>query len=152
MTTFKNKRSSSPSTIEIAESLYIINKKAKHSSNKQYYILKQTVIERLILEKKAKKIGLHRSPLPRNKYKTETLVQIETYYFHLPPTNEDLDHLPILGARKGLVNPKIDKSVRMAKNTLVRYLNNQTYLTQQTVIIHPTKLDRSIFISSYLNG
>ncbi|MFE8701196.1 YkyB family protein [Cytobacillus sp. FJAT-54145] len=110
-----------PSTEQVAQALYIVNRNAKAAPDpRKLYEMKRHAIAQLLKEGKAKKVGLHFSPNPKTaQQRSDTLIQIGDYFFHQPPTKEDKETLPHLGARDGeFRNPKVYMSLREAKNIL----------------------------------
>jgi hypothetical protein len=113
------------STLELAQALFIINKHAKTAPDPLYlYELKRKAINKLIREKKTKKVGLHFSPNPKNsQQRLDCLVQIDQYYFHIPPKKEDVQTLPHLGEREQTYrNPQAKLSLFKAKKMIEGYL------------------------------
>ncbi|GGA87814.1 hypothetical protein GCM10008025_33200 [Ornithinibacillus halotolerans] len=111
---------------EIAKALYTVNRHAKTAPEPQhlYYIKKET-IKRLLLEKRAKKIGLHFSEHPKlsNQHST-LLVQVDNYYFHIPPSKEDFQELKHLGALdQNYRNPQTKMSLSLAKKIIYQYID-----------------------------
>jgi hypothetical protein len=118
-------------TIEnLTQAVFIVNRHAKTATNPKYlYRLKHEALKKLILEGKAKKIGLHFSENPRNsKQQSDVLVECGKYTFHIPPTKTDFLELPHLG--------KLDGSMRNPKATLS--LNQAKALLQSFTGIHET--------------
>jgi YkyB-like protein len=75
----------------IRAAIYKINIHSKTASNPyKLYCLKNAVINKLLLENKAKRIGLYYRPNPKYSYqKSDVLLQIDSYLFHIPITKED---------------------------------------------------------------
>src|SRR5690625_5854769 len=76
---------------ELAKAIYTINRHAKTAPEPQHlYHIKKETINRLLREKRAKKVGLHFSDHPKlsNQHST-SLIKVDNYYFHIPPTKED---------------------------------------------------------------
>lgn len=109
----------------LAKAIFTINRHAKTAPEPQhlYYIKKET-INRLLKEKKAKKIGLHFSNHPKfsNQHST-LLVKVGSYYFHIPPTKEDFKQLEHLGKLdQNYRNPRTKMSLSQAKKIAYRYI------------------------------
>lgn len=116
------------STREIAEAIYTVNRHAKAAPKPQHlYAIKKAAIERLFREKKAKKVGLHFSNNPKRSNQHSTLlVQVDEFYFHVPPTKEDFQTLTHLGALdQNFRNPQIKMSLSYAKRIIYRYIDWQ---------------------------
>ncbi|CAH2716519.1 hypothetical protein BACCIP111895_03706 [Neobacillus rhizosphaerae] len=108
----------------LAQAVFIVNRHAKTATNPKFlYKLKQESLKKLILEGKAKKVGLHFSENPRNsQQQSDVLVECGRYTFHIPPTKTDFHDLPHLGKLDGLVrNPKAALSLNTAKALLQSY-------------------------------
>ncbi|UFU00867.1 hypothetical protein KO561_08020 [Radiobacillus kanasensis] len=132
---------------DIARALFIVNKHAKTAPDPKYlYQLKKEAIKKLLEEKAATKIGLHFSDHPKFSHQHSTLlVQIDEYYFHIPPSKDDfktLDHLGKLD--QNYRNPKTQMSLSQAKKLLATYLgwsiekpkplrNRSTYYTPSSL-------------------
>lgn len=112
--------------VELAQALYTINRHAKTAPEPQHlYYLKKTAINRLLQEKKAKKIGLHFSDHPKYSNQHSTLlVKVADYYFHIPPSKEDFNELEHLGKLdQNYRNPQIKMSLSVAKKIVYKYIN-----------------------------
>jgi hypothetical protein len=112
-------------TIEnLSQAVFIVNRHAKTATNPKYlYKLKHESLKKLIVEGKAKKIGLHFSEHPRNsQQQSDVLVECGKYTFHIPPTKTDFSELPHLGRLDGSMrNPKASLSLNHAKSILQSY-------------------------------
>jgi hypothetical protein len=112
-------------TIEnLSQAVFIVNRHAKTAINPKYlYKLKHEALKKLIIEGKAKKVGLHFSENPRNsQQQSDVLVECGRYTFHIPPTKADFSELPHLGKLDGQVrNPKASLSLNQAKGLLQSY-------------------------------
>lgn len=125
----RNEQNFSPTkvtlTIEnLAQAVFIVNRHAKTATNPKYlYKLKHEALKKLIVEGKAKKIGLHFSENPRNsKQQSDVLVQCGSYTFHIPPIKQDFTDLPHLGKLDGSTrNPKTLLPLNQAKTILQTY-------------------------------
>ncbi|HEY2422037.1 MAG TPA: YkyB family protein [Neobacillus sp.] len=128
----------------LAQAVFIVNRHAKTAINPKFlYKLKHEALKKLVIEGKAKKIGLHFSENPRNsQQQSDVLVECGRYTFHIPPTKIDFIELPHLGKLDGSMrNPKATLSLNQAKAFLQSYTgisefeqppsnhrkNNQTY-------------------------
>ncbi|MFC4404736.1 YkyB family protein [Gracilibacillus xinjiangensis] len=110
----------------IGQALFIVNRHAKTALDPSYlYKLKKAAMEKLLNEKKAKKVGLHFSNNPKqSRQHSVMLVKVGDYYFHMPPTKEDMKELEHLGKLdSNYRNPRPDLSLSKAKNILSEYLN-----------------------------
>jgi hypothetical protein len=110
---------------EVAEALAVVNRHAKAAPDPRHlYTLKKKAIEKLLQQKHAKKIGLHFSNHPKRSQQHSTLlIQVDAYYFHLPPKREDLKELKHLGSLdESYRNPKPILNLRKAKQILYEYL------------------------------
>jgi hypothetical protein len=108
----------------IAEALYTINRHAKTAPNPKYlYALKRKAIEKLLQQKKAEKKGIQLSPNPKfSKQQLDVLVQVDNFYFHIPPNKGDARSLPHLGEQKlSYKNPKVRLPLRQATTILESY-------------------------------
>lgn len=87
-----------PTIDNLAKAIFTVNRHAKTALNPAFlYLLKKKAIEKLISEGKAKKVGLHFSPNPKNsRQQSDVLVSVGDYYFHIPPAKEDFANLPLL--------------------------------------------------------
>lgn len=114
-----------PTIRNIAKALFVVNRHAKTSPQPQkLYQLKTNVIQKLISEGKAEKVGLQQSPNP-SKYHQQTcntLVKVADYGFHIISTREDLLKLPHLGEwSEDFRNPTDSFPLRQAVELLERY-------------------------------
>lgn len=116
----------SQSLDELAKAIFIVNRHAKTALEPQHlYMIKKLAIEKLLQEKKAKKIGLHFSNNPKfsNQHST-LLIKVGNYYFHLPPAKEDFDQLSHLGKLdQNYRNPKTKMSLSRAKQIIYQYID-----------------------------
>jgi len=111
-------------TENLAQAIYTVNRHAKTAINPKFlYKLKHETLKKLVLEGKAKKIGLHFSENPRNsQQQSDVLVECGRYTFHIPPTKSDFLGLPHLGKLDGSMrNPKATLSLNQAKALLQTY-------------------------------
>jgi hypothetical protein len=111
---------------DLARALYTVNRHAKTAPEPQHlYFIKKETIKRLLKEKRAKKIGLHFSEHPKlsNQHST-LLVQVDDYYFHIPPTKEDFQELKHLGQLdQNFRNPQTKMSLSQAKKIIYQYID-----------------------------
>jgi len=110
---------------ELAEAIYIVNRHAKTALEPQHlYTIKKTAIEKLLQENMAKKIGLHFSNNPKYSNQHSTLlIKVDQYFFHLPPSKEDFQHLTHLGhLNENYRNPKTKMALSKAKNIIYEYI------------------------------
>lgn len=111
---------------EIAKALFVINRHAKTALEpKELYSMKKQAIEKLLTEKQAKKIGLHFSRQPKlSKQHSTLLVQVDNYFFHIPPKKQDFKNQKHLGdLDQSYRNPKTVMSLREAKRIICKYLD-----------------------------
>ncbi|MFS8651921.1 MAG: YkyB family protein [Caldibacillus sp.] len=116
------------STDQLARALFIVNRHAKTAPDPKYlYRLKHATIQKMLKEGKAKKIGLHYSRNPRfSQQQLDVLISCGNYYFHIPPTKEDLKTLKNLGSLDDSIrNPKTVLSLGKAKRLLQAYTGIQ---------------------------
>jgi hypothetical protein len=108
----------------LTQAVFIVNRHAKTATNPKYlYKLKHEALKKLLLQGKAKKIGLHFSENPRNsKQQSDVLVECGNYTFHIPPTKNDFTELPHLGKLDSSIrNPKASISLNQAKALLQNF-------------------------------
>ena len=114
-----------PTVENLSKAVYTVNRHAKTAPNPKYlYLLKKRALQKLVKEGKGKKIGLHFSKNPRfSQQQSDVLISIGDYYFHMPPTKEDFEHLPHLGTlNQSYRNPKAQMSLTKAKHLLQEYV------------------------------
>ncbi|GAB2555021.1 YkyB family protein [Gracilibacillus alcaliphilus] len=124
-----------PTIKQIADALFIVNRHAKTAPDpSQLYRLKKEAIAKLLKEQKAIKKGLHFSNNPKNSQQHSVLlVQIDDYYFHLPPDKNDMHSLPHLGhLDESHRNQRPSLSLNQAKRILQQYLGKDTYKKTKT--------------------
>lgn len=111
---------------EIAKALYTVNRHAKTAPEPQHlYYIKKEAINRLLREKKAKKVGLHFSNRPKlsNQHST-LLVKVDNYYFHILPSKEDFEQLEHLGELdENYRNERARMSLSHAKRIIYNYID-----------------------------
>lgn len=111
---------------EIARAIFTINRHAKTALEPQHlYSIKKEAIEQLLKEDNAEKIGLHFSNNPKfsNQHST-LLIKVVNYYFHIPPTKEDMSNLKHLGQLdENFRNPRTQMSLSHAKRIIYKYIN-----------------------------
>lgn len=108
----------------LSKALFIINRHAKTAPDSKYlYQLKHAAIKKMLSEGKAKKVGLHFSRNPRfSQQQLDVLISCGKYYFHIPPSKEDIQNLKNLGKPKDSIrNPKTVLPLKEAKRILQRY-------------------------------
>lgn len=111
--------------LELSQAIFIINKHAKAAPKpKILYELKQSAIQKMLKEGKARKLGLHFSNNPKNAQQhSDVIIQCGDYIFHLPPSKEDIKVLPHLGNRENdKRNPKTHMSLSKAKAIIQNYV------------------------------
>jgi YkyB-like protein len=111
---------------DLAKAIYTVNRHAKTAPEPQHlYFIKKESINRLLREKRAKKIGLHFSDHPKlsNQHST-LLVQVDDYFFHIPPSKEDFQELKHLGSLdQNFRNPQTKMSLSQAKKIIYKYID-----------------------------
>ncbi|UOQ85426.1 YkyB family protein [Gracilibacillus salinarum] len=119
---------------KIGQALFIVNRHAKTALDPtQLYQLKNETMKKLLSEKKAIKVGLHFSNNPKqSRQHSVLLVQVGNYYFHMPPSKDDMQALKHLGKLdESYRNPKPSLSLTNAKKTLLVYLDWSVKATKQ---------------------
>lgn len=114
-----------PTVHNLARAIFIVNRHAKTAPNPKFlYLLKRKALEKLLVEGKAQKEGLHFSRNPKNsQQQSDVLVSAGDYYFHMPPSKEDIASLPHLGTLNSTYrNPKTQLSLTKAKILLQDYV------------------------------
>lgn len=114
---------------QIAQAIYSVNRHAKAATKPQHlYAIKKAALNKLLKENKAKKIGLHFSQNPKNSNQYSTLlIKVDNYYFHLPPSKDDLKKLTHLGdLDENYRNPRTQMSLSHAKKIIYEYINWQS--------------------------
>ncbi|MBM7704682.1 YkyB family protein [Metabacillus iocasae] len=137
-----------PSLPEIAQAIFTVNRHAKSAPDpKELYNLKKVALEQLILEGKAKKEGLHFSSNPGNsRQRSDVLVKVDNYYFHMPPKKEDFKLLPHLGhLNHSYRNPKTHMSLSQAKRVLTKYIGHLLVLPPQQPMNKPKQRQAPVF-------
>jgi hypothetical protein len=134
--TFVDRKPNIPQVVEptvsnLAQAIFTVNRHAKTAPNpKQLYTLKHEALKKMLVEGKAKKVGLHFSQNPGNsQQRSDVLVACDQYTFHIPPTKTDFTDLPHLGKLDDHIrNPKASLSLNQAKLLLQSYtgIKNQT--------------------------
>jgi hypothetical protein len=103
-------------TRAVHRALHVVNRHLKTAIDKrELYTLKKSVIEKLIREGKAYKIGIHRG---------NVAVKCGEFLFHQKPTRFDLHTLPKL-PRVSVKNPYVDMPIYKAKMELYIYLSKK---------------------------
>ncbi|MDN7241422.1 YkyB family protein [Planococcus sp. N028] len=106
---------------DIAQAIFTVNRHAKTAPDNQYlYALKKESLTTMILQGRAKKIGLHFSKNPRkSQQQSSVLVKCGDYYFHMLPKKEDFDQLDHLGhLDESYRNPPSRMNLKVAKEIL----------------------------------
>jgi hypothetical protein len=113
-----------PTVSNLAQAIFTVNRHAKTAPNpKQLYTLKHEALKKMLVEGKAKKVGLHFSQNPgKSQQRSDVLVACDQYTFHIPPTKADFAELPHLGKLDDQIrNPKATLSLNQAKQLLQSY-------------------------------
>ncbi|WP_230496855.1 YkyB family protein [Pseudoneobacillus rhizosphaerae] len=113
-----------PTVSNLAQAIFTVNRHAKTAPNpKQLYTLKHEALKKMLVEGKAKKVGLHFSQNPgKSQQRSDVLVACDQYTFHIPPTKADFAELPHLGKLDDQIrNPKATLSLNQAKLLLQSY-------------------------------
>lgn len=135
---------------DLAQAIFTINRHAKAALKPQHlYTIKKKAIQKLLAEKKAKKIGLHFIDNPKysNQYST-LLVKVADYYFHIPPSKDDFKTLEHLGSLdENYRNPKVSMSLSYAKKIIYHYIDwkeepNRPAYKQQNSYYTPSSLGK----------
>lgn len=106
---------------EIAQAIFTVNRHAKTASDNHYlYALKKEALNKMILQKRAQKLGLHFSKNPRkSQQQSSVLVKCGNYYFHMLPKKDDFENLEHLGhLDESFRNPPSRMNLRSAKEIL----------------------------------
>jgi len=131
-----------PTIENLAKALFVVNRHAKTSPQPQkLYQLKTNVIQKLITEGKAQKVGLQHSPNPSKFHQQtcNTLVKIAEYGFHILSTREDLLELPHLGEwNEDFRNPTDSFPLRTAVQLLEQY--SQPTTVRKPVTNHQSRV------------
>src|SRR5699024_8261188 len=109
---------------EIAQAIFIVNRHAKTAPQPQHlYAIKKAALQKLLKEKKATKVGLHFSKNPKYSNQHSTLlIQVDTYYFHMPPQKKDFQQLEHLGdLDESYRNPPV--RMVLSKHNVIIYSN-----------------------------
>ncbi|WP_096154833.1 MULTISPECIES: YkyB family protein [Bacillus] len=115
-----------PSVENLSRAIFTVNKHAKTAPDPSFlYLLKRKAIEKLLLEGKAIKKGLHYSRNPKKSHQqSDVLIQAGDYFFHIPSTKNDFAELPHLGELdEQYRNPKTSMSLSTAKKLLQSYVS-----------------------------
>jgi hypothetical protein len=119
-----------PTIENLSQAIFTVNRHAKTAPNPKFlYQLKHEALKKMLLEGKAKKVGLHFSNNPRlSQQQSDVLVVCGSYSFHIPPNKEDFNQLPHLGKLSDHVqNPKSRLSLVSAKILLQAYTGNKEH-------------------------
>lgn len=111
---------------ELAKAIFTVNRHAKTALEPQHlYSIKKAAIEKLLKENSAEKIGLHFSNNPKYSNQHSTLlIKVDNYYFHLPPTKQDMNSLQHLGQLdEDFRNPRTQMSLSHAKRIIYKYID-----------------------------
>ena len=106
---------------EISQAIFTVNRHAKTASDNQYlYALKKEALNKMILQNRAQKLGLHFSKNPqKSQQQSSVLVKCGNYYFHMLPKKEDFESLEHLGhLDESFRNPASRMNLRSAKEIL----------------------------------
>ncbi|MFE6166234.1 YkyB family protein [Viridibacillus arvi] len=142
---------------QLATAIYTVNRHAKTApDNKPLYELKRLALEKMILDSRAKKIGLHFVKNPRfSKQQSSVLIQCADYYFHTLPKKDDFASLPHLGhLDDSYRNPQRKMSLNTARNVLKDYLGikTQQIVKKETVSTSNPKKKPLVNNTSYFYG
>lgn len=113
---------------EIAQAIFTVNRHAKTAPDNQYlYALKKEALQKMILQNRAKKIGLHFSINPlKSQQQSSVLVQCGDYFFHMLPKKEDFKQLEHLGQLdESYRNPPSRMNLKTAKSILIEFTGLQ---------------------------
>jgi hypothetical protein len=145
-----------PTIENLSKAIFIVNKHAKTAPNPKFlYELKKTALTKMIQLGQATKVGLHFSRNPKlSQQRSDVVVQCGEYAFHIPPTKEDFQTLPHLGALDNQTrNPKTHLPLQQAKSLLMAYTGvketdiQTTANSQRTSYsqIRPTTYQKPVF-------
>src|SRR5690606_37228319 len=135
---------------DIAQAIFTVNRHAKTASDNHYlYALKKEALNKMILQDRAQKIGLHFSKNPRkSQQQSSVLVKCGNYYFHMLPKKEDFELLEHLGQLDETYrNPPSRMNLKTAKDILsnftgLRPQKKETTASQITKSYKPRPIDR----------
>lgn len=135
---------------EIAQAIFTVNRHAKTAPDNQYlYALKKEALQKMILQNRARRIGLHFSKNPRKSYQqSSVLVQCGDYYFHMLPKKEDFNELNHLGELdETFRNPPSRMNLKTAKTILMEFTGLEPKKTEKSAaripkVYTPRKSDR----------
>lgn len=145
-------------------SLYVIsclaNREEYETKKEELDKLKTETISRLHQKQYAKKLGLYTNPQLSDfvvLYGIEVPQSNLIFYFFLPPTDIELHKLPTIESCFINPKPKYIPALHYAINSLKRFLSDTSpkqVKKKQTKKVQKStqKLNRSIFVSSYLDG
>lgn len=136
----------------LSKAVFVVNKHAKSAIEPKFlYDLKKKALEKLIVDGKAKKIGLHFSRNPKLSRQTSSvLITCGAYLFHLPPTKEDFQTLPHLGHLNDQQrNPKTQFSLKQAKALLIAYTGLKEPQPTKSYVSYTSKQSMSPFTKRY---
>lgn len=143
----------------LAQAIYTVNKHAKTAlDNRFLYALKRHALEKLILQKKATKVGLHFVHNPKfSKQQSSVLISCADYYFHTLPEKKDFIELPHLGhLDETYRNPIRRMGLNRAKDILIDFVGETVEVKKEYV--KPTSPQRKkketpfLHSSSYFYG
>lgn len=143
----------------LAQAIYSVNKHAKTAlDNRFLYALKKNALEKLISQKRAKKIGLHFVNNPKfSQQQSSVLISCADYYFHTLPEKGDFKLLPHLGhLDDSYRNPVRRMSLNRAKEILIDFVGKEVnpkkeYIARKTKPI-AKKTVPFLHSSSYFYG
>lgn len=121
-------------TDEIAQAIYVVNRRAKTVPDaSMLYTLKHDAIKKLVTEKRATRLCVHRFKRVRQFHSIRdvkvdintvfTLVSCGEYIFHYPAERQDIKDLLFQQKIIGIRNPRSEMSYASAKRLLFEYLN-----------------------------
>jgi hypothetical protein len=109
----------------IAKAIFVVNRHSKSALDlRKLYELKKRSLTKLLHEGKAKKVGIHTFEGKQCVQTAAVLIQVGSYFFHTPPTQEDFRQLNSLGRIDGHHrNPKVTGfSLKKAKAILYSFI------------------------------
>ena len=129
-----NNQSRDYKTNEIAQAIYVINRRAKViPDSSALYSLKHAAIKKLISEQRATKLCIHRfkrvhqfHSILNSKIDIHTiftLVSCGEYIFHYPAEKQDIKDLQYKQKIVNIRNPRSEMSYSSAKHILLQYLS-----------------------------
>jgi hypothetical protein len=131
---------------ELLSAIYTVNNHAKNANH--LYLYKHRAINKLISEKKAKKIGIQKLA-PGSIF---TVIKAGGFQFHMPVSPLDKKILPSIPLEPQYRNPKHHMSVKNAKRIIEEYLGTPLEINRCYHSTISKRRKENSFISTYLDG